>query len=225
MIEGMVYIVSRHPTRIDISGQRFGMATVMKLDHITERYRLYWLCKCDCGKEFIMRGDLIKAHKYLNCGCYNLEKRRERQITHGYANTKLYHILYGMRQRCNNPNDSEYFRYGGRGIEICDEWNNNNETFLKWAIENGYKEGLSIERIDVNGNYCPENCKWIPLSEQCNNTRRTIRLKYGNKELNINQWARELGINKNTFWRYVRVKNYSIEYIIKTYCPNYIGGD
>lgn len=216
--------MNRHKTRIDITGQRYGMCTIVKLDHVTERYRLYWLCECDCGKRFVRRGDLIKESNFLNCGCYDLQKRLERQTTHGYAHSKLYHILYGIRQRCNNPNCSEYYLYGGRGIKICDEWNNN-ETFINWAINNGYKDGLSIERKNVNGNYCPENCCWIPLSEQSNNTRRNIWLTYGNKTLNINQWARELGINKNTFWRYVRYKKYSIEYIVKTYCPKYKGGD
>lgn len=111
---------------------------------------------------------------------------------------KLYRVLAGMKSRCSNKNEPGYKHYGGRGIRVCEEWLNSFEAFESWALSNGYEEGLSIERIDVNGNYCPENCKWATSLEQCNNMRRNIRVTYLGKTQTIAQWARELGKEYNT---------------------------
>lgn len=189
---------------------------VTSLNCIKNR-RTYWNCKCQCGKEFIKRSDYFTSKCFKSCRDCNPNFEKLKGLRNKYK--KLYYVLYGVRSRCNNPNANEYFRYGGRGIKICEEWNDN-ATFIQWALEHGYRDGLSIERINVNGDYCPENCIWIPISEQSNNTRKTVLIEYKGQRLNINQWAKKLGINKNTFWRYIRVKHYSIEYIIDNYCNN-----
>lgn len=106
---------------------------------------------------------------------------------------KLYRVLASMKNRCYNKNEPGYKNYGGRGIKVCDEWRNSYEAFESWALSHGYAEGLSIERIDVNGNYCPENCKWATQLEQCNNMRRNIRVTYLGKTQTLAQWAKELG--------------------------------
>lgn len=205
----------------DLTGQKFDSLTVIGLDRIDKNYKVFYKCKCDCGKKLIRRSDLIvdKRH-YSSCGCIN--PKRDELKTNRYYHKKLYYIRYGMLDRCYNKNAYGYKWYGAKGIKVCDEWLDS-DTFIKWALENGYKEGLSIERIDYNKNYCPENCKWIPLSEQSNNTIRNILITYNDETLNINQWARKFNINKNTFWRYIRVKKYSIDYIIKHYVNK--GGD
>jgi len=194
----------------DLTNKRFDKLTVIKLDHITNR-RSYWLCRCDCGKEMVRRSDSFTQKGFKSCRQCNESYNHLKGLQHKYK--KLYAVMYNMRDRCNNPNNREYFRYGGRGINVCNEWLDN-ETFIKWALNNGYKEGLSIERIDVNGDYEPSNCKWIPISEQCNNTRRTVWIEYKGEKHNINQWARLLGFNKNTFYNWIR-KGYSIDYILK----------
>ena len=172
----------------------------------------YWLCKCECGNEKIIRLDSVKSGKTQSCGC--IRKDRAFKV-HGKSRTKLYHIYYGMKQRCYNKNDKAYKHYGLRNIKIDERWLSDFQNFYNWSIENGYKEGLSIDRINVNGNYEPSNCRWIECREQNNNTRRTVSITYDGVTQNINQWAKTLGINKNTFWHYIRVKNYTIDQIIK----------
>lgn len=115
---------------------------------------------------------------------------------HGDYKTRLYNILIDMRSRCNNSHNPEYKNYGGRGIKICDEWQDY-LAFKKWALDNGYSDNLTIERIDVNGNYCPENCKWIPKSEQLKNTTRTIFITYKGETLCAMDWCKRLGIPNN----------------------------
>jgi len=194
----------------DLTGKRFDKLKVIKIAYKTPG-RTYWLCKCDCGKELIKRSDSFNQKGFKSCRQCNKGYEHLKGLRNKYK--KLYYVMYSMRSRCNNPNDKEYFRYGGRGISICKEWMDN-ENFINWALENGYKEGLSIERINVNGNYEPNNCKWIPISEQSNNTRRTVNITYNNETHNINQWSRILGFNKNSFYNWIK-KGYSIEYIIK----------
>lgn len=203
----------------DLTGKKFDSLNIIGVDRIDKNYRVFYKCRCDCGKELIRRSDLItdKRH-YSSCGCTNPKK--DKLKTNRYYYKKLYYIRYGMLERCFNKKAESYKWYGAKGIKVCDEWLNS-DNFIEWSLQNGYKEGLSIERIDTNGDYCPENCKWIQLSEQSNNTCRNINITYKDKTLNINQWAKELGINKNTFWRYIRVKNYSIDYIINHYQTNY----
>lgn len=104
----------------------------------------------------------------------------------------------GMKQRCYNPNNSEYNNYGGRGISICKEWLDDVNQFLKWAVENGYEVGLTIDRIDVNGNYCPENCRWIPMEEQSKNRRNNVIVDVGGEKMTIAEAGRRLGMSEST---------------------------
>lgn len=120
---------------------------------------------------------------------------------HGLANTKLYKSWQRMKVRCYNKNYSHYKDYGGRGIVVCDEWLHDVVSFYNWAIDNGYQEGLTLDRIDVNGNYEPGNCRWITNDEQQNNRRNNIKITYNGKTQTITQWANELGIKRDLIER------------------------
>lgn len=156
----------------DLTGQRFGMLTVIEQQGKTERNYAKWLCKCDCGNYVIRSTDVLRRSGNHSCGCINektLKKMAEVNKKHGMTNTRLYGCYKNMKSRCYRKKDIHYNAYGGRGITVCDEWKNNSESFFKWALENGYSDELTLERIDVNKGYCPENCTWIPMSEQYKN--------------------------------------------------------
>lgn len=161
----------------DLTKQRFGQLEVIGLSEIRDK-RSFWLCQCDCGKQKVVRSDALISYKTVSCGC--LKKKQDRinlTANHKGNQTKerLYHVWASMCQRCCNPNSHSYANYGGRGIAVFEEWKRDYRNFKKWAYENGYKENLTIERIDVNGSYCPKNCCWIPFSLQGRNQRRTVR--------------------------------------------------
>lgn len=164
----------------DIVGERFGRLTVIKYIGFYNKNNKgknehYYNAKCDCGNISyeIMRRNLQKGIS-KSCGCLHKEGLLERITTHGLSKHRLYEIYNGMRQRCNNCNDEKYHYYGGRGIKICEEWLGDNGfiNFYNWSMNNGYKDDLSIDRVDVNGNYHPLNCKWATMKEQVVNRRK-----------------------------------------------------
>lgn len=139
----------------DLTNRRFGHLTAIKY-----LGRSSWECKCDCGKIISIYGGNLKSGQSTSCGC-----RRINHVIHNKCHTRMYSICQGMKRRCTNPNCKDYQYYGGRGITICNEWRNNFQAFYDWAMSHGYSEELSIDRINHNGNYCPENCQWITVSE------------------------------------------------------------
>ena len=148
-----------------------------------------WICLCTaCGNTTELSLSQLKYRK--TCGCIRPNTK------HGLKNHRLYHIWGGMKARCNNPNSNCYKDYGERGISVCDEWNNNFVSFYEWAVSHGYKDDLTIERVNVNKGYEPSNCTWIPKSEQPNNTRKTKRITCNGETLNIAQWAKKLKVSR-----------------------------
>lgn len=157
----------------DITGQRYGKLVAIRFERISKR-RTYWLCKCDCGNEKVIRSDCLT--RIQSCGC--VKKQQDFQNlhivnNHGMTRHPAYCIWLGMIDRCYDPTNPYYKDYGGRGITVCEEWKDVRE-FCKWMDSNGYKKGLSVERMDVNGNYVPYNCKLIPRNEQAYNKRNTV---------------------------------------------------
>ena len=187
-------------------GRRFGKLTVIsKSEERAKNGTIKYICNCDCGNTSIIRGDHLRSGETLSCGCLIKKYSDSKYIKQGQSilNKRLYAIYDKMKQRCYNQNNSNYKNYGGRNIIICDEWLNDFMNFYKWCIENGYKDNLTIDRINVNGNYEPNNCRWVDYETQNNNTRRNVYLTCNGKTQTIAQWSRELGISSSKlYYRY-----------------------
>lgn len=167
--------------KIDLTGKRFGMLVVIgTVDKTSKRREPYWLCRCDCGKERIVRGSNLRSGNTKSCGCNQFSGIGKNHFgasnsnyKYGITGHRLYIIWSSMKQRCNNPNAHEYTAYGGRGIKVCDEWLHDAKAFYDWAMANGYADDLTIDRIENDKGYSPDNCRWIPQSEQYSNMRNS----------------------------------------------------
>ena len=193
----------------DLTGQRFGRLTVVTRAKNTKNGQCRWLCKCDCGKEKIVRTTHLTSGKIKSCGCLLIDILKEKKSIHGMTNTKLFYIWGGIKARCYNKNNKQYKYYGARGIIVCDEWKNDFVSFYNWAMANGYKEHLSIDRIDFNGNYEPTNCRWTTNKEQQRNKSNNRFITYKNETKILTDWCNELNISIATMS--ARLKKLSIE--------------
>lgn len=199
---------------IDLTGQRFGRLVVVERAENTKDQKAQWLCKCDCGKTLVVRSAALRRRKgQKSCGCWTSEilamRIRERNTTHGLTHHRITSVFEGMHRRCEKTNHNHYKDYGGRGIYVCDEWKTI-EPFYKWAMENGYEDGLQIDRINNDGPYAPWNCRWVTSEENHQNTRVNRRIKceatktgetveYGS----IRQASRETGVSVETIVRMI----------------------
>ena len=146
------------------TGKKIGRLTVIKQVGQDKHGSYLWLCKCDCGNETIATGSHLLSKRTRSCGCFQRDSLSKRQTTHGMTDSRLYGIWSTMKRRCDNPKVESYRLYGGRGISVCTEWERF-EPFRDWSLLNGYKDGLSIDRIDNDKGYSPDNCKWSTAKE------------------------------------------------------------
>ena len=185
----------------DITNEKFGRLTALYRDDYVQpngRKRTSWKCKCECGNEITVMYDNLKSGATMSCGCLAREMISKRASTHHMTDTHIYGVWCSMKTRCYTKSATGYPFYGARGITVCDEWRNSFETFYEWAIENGYKEGLTIERKDYDGNYCPENCCWITSVAQANNRKSNRRYSLNGETHNVTEWSKIYGIDPRT---------------------------
>ncbi|KFD40432.1 hypothetical protein DK28_0206485 [Peptococcaceae bacterium SCADC1_2_3] len=183
---------------VDHTGKRYGKLTAVCPVGGKNR-QIVWQCLCDCGKIVNIISVCLTNGHTKSCGCL----RKEIKTTHGLSGgrgkpTRLYKTWTAMRYRCNKPKNAYYSNYGGRGIKVCEEWNNDYKNFHDWATANGYKEGLSIDRINNDGNYEPDNCRWATPAEQALNKRTNRLLTFNGETKTTIEWAEKIKINENT---------------------------
>lgn len=197
-------------------GKKYGRLTVVEYLGVFNG-RSKFLCRCDCGSERVVRANNLKTGNTTSCGCLHIQRNIERLTKHGGTreNPKLYYVWAAMLQRCHNAKNKWYANYGGRGIVVCEEWRTSYESFREWAFNSGYVENLTIDRIDVNGNYEPSNCQWATKKEQVRNRRVTRFLTFKDKTLPVAEWAERAGLPYRTLHTRIN-KGWSIERALTT---------
>lgn len=189
---------------IDLTGQRYGRLVVIELcNYKSAGGRVQWVCKCDCGNTLVVTRAHLRSGETTSCGCLRLELLKTRSIKHGMHGTRIYNIHRKIKERCTRPGTTKYAEYGGRGITIVEEWLDFS-NFHEWAKLNGYEEHLTIERINNDGPYSPENCKWATVDEQNKNRRNTKKYTINGETKLVPGWAEYYEINKQLL--YYRIK-------------------
>lgn len=179
-----------------IIGQVFGRWAVLEFSHSDHHRTTYWICRCECGTIKPVQGRQLKNGTTKSCGCFQRELTAKRNYIHGLSRKNIYKIYYAMLNRCYNPKNAEYKNYGARGISVCNRWR---KSFPNFAYDVGeIPHGMSLDRINNNGPYSPENCRLATQSEQHNNRRNTRFLEFEGRTQTIKEWSNELGMSKNT---------------------------
>ena len=203
-------------------GQRFGRLTVIGSERRTQGRGWLWIVRCDCGTVKRVAPVDVRKGAIRSCGCYHDEvcTARATKFKHSvYENKRLYGIYNGIKKRCYNKNEPRYRDYGARGIVMCDEWLNpvdGFDKFVDWSLSYGYADNLSIDRIDVNGNYSPDNCRWLTLSEQNGNKRDTVWVKYKGEMVRFQELCKRSVVSYDTTHDRVFKRGWDIERALTT---------
>lgn len=178
----------------DLTNQRFGRLVALKNVGKDKKYSLLWECICDCGNTVVVSSRELSREHRKSCGCL----KETYKFKHGYSKHPLYDCWVSMKARCNNKRNPKYPSYGGRGITVCEEWENDFCSFLEWSLKNGYDEQLTLDRIDNNKGYYPENCRWTTRKVQQNNTRHNRYIEYNGETKTLAQWCELLNLKYST---------------------------
>lgn len=202
----------------DLTGQRFGRLTVIERAETTN-VSTKWKCRCDCGNECTVIAQNLKRGHTVSCGCYRTEVRPTQRYEHGYHHTRIYSVYGKIKDRCYNPKNPSYHRYGGRGITMCDEWLNNPKAFCEWAYNNGYKEDAAygectIDRNDNNKGYSPDNCRIVNEKIQANNRRSNLLIEHNGETKTLAEWRDYFGMTQSKAYYHLVQRGRSIQYLI-----------
>lgn len=203
---------------IDLTGQKFGRWTVLSRVDKERRGSSHWYCRCDCGTEKILRSNTLRGNESLSCGCRQKEiasNLGKSKAVHSKSGTRIYSLWKSIRQRCYNNNHNQYKNYGGRGIKVCDRWLESFENFLEDMGDN-IPEGMTLDRINVNGDYSLNNCRWISMKEQQNNRTNNVLIEFNGEKLTISQWSEKLGIKYITLYDRLITRGWSVEKSLTT---------
>ena len=189
--------------KVNLVGQSFGYLKVTDRVIDSKHQKAYWKCTCSCGNETIVSTSDLRSGHTKSCGCKKFESHNS---THGMKHSRIYQIWCEMKKRCYLQSSKSYPHYGGRGIRVCDEWIDNFPAFYQWSMDSGYSDSLTIDRIDTNGNYSPENCRWSTHSEQQRNRTNNLYLEYNGETQTLSEWCRRYGVIYGSAWNRYRAE-------------------
>lgn len=193
--------------KLDLTGQRFGLL-VAESARCVGKDKSGWSCKCDCGGGKVVATSHLRSGAIQSCGCTKSAKARNRMTKHGMCGTKGYQVWVDMMARCYRKTCKAFGNYGARGISVCQQWHDVH-SFL--ADMGEPPDGMEIDRIDNNGNYEPGNCRWVTHQTNCNNRRRTIFVEFQGRSATLTEWAKEIGINRETLYGRIFVHGWHLE--------------
>ena len=188
----------------DETGNRFSKLLVLKRADNTRNGQTQWLCKCDCGNECVVTASNLRRGKQVSCGCHGKSVNAKNDVPTELRQTRLYTIWKDMQYRCYNKKSNRFHRYGLKGVKVCDEWLNSFEAFYEWAMNNGYEDDLSIDRIDANGNYEPSNCRWATAKTQARNKSTNRLLTYKGATKCLAEWCETYNLKQQTVSQRIR---------------------
>lgn len=190
----------------DLAGKKFGRLTAIEIAGTSKQHVAVWRCICDCGNEKLVERYCLTQGRVRSCGCLprELNKTGNNRRVHGMCGTRIYRIWKQMKTRCSNPNTDDWKDYGGRGITVCEEWQDNFQAFYEWAMANGYQDDLTIDRIDYDKGYSPDNCKWADITTQANNRHTNHLITINGTTKTCMEWIKDTGISKSTFYQRLR---------------------
>lgn len=196
----------------DITGQRFGMLTVIQLvEQINPKEHRKWMCKCDCGNTHVASGAFMRTGKTTHCGCMTGVLISQKKTRHGLYKSRLYNIWRTMRQRCTeNTGNQKRDTYYMKGIRVCEEWQTF-DNFMEWALENGYSDKLTIDRINNDGGYYPDNCRWVTNDVQSLNKRNTVMVDFEGERIPLLSLCRQLNVPWQRVYQRIYKSGWSVE--------------
>ena len=203
----------------DWIGKKFGKLSVLEIVRDRDssgNSRIMWKMRCDCGNEIIIAPSKVTTSGQKSCICSKSESARKNSTIHGESHTRLFSIWVNMRDRCNNPKNKRYHRYGGRGISVCEEWNSDYKPFADWSRSNGYSDELTIDRIDVNGDYCPDNCRWVDMKTQQRNRSDNRLVGINGETKTLAEWCEQYGTSYSMVFNRIVNMGWEPERAIKT---------